>query len=96
MFFWLAMRASITLHNNMFHSITRGTMRFFHVNPSGRILNRFSKDMGSIDELLPSACIDVLQVYIILYNTFFSLNLHKILITLFMTNFSRSVYPLLA
>jgi hypothetical protein len=28
----------------------------------GRILNRFSKDMGSIDELLPSAMIDALQV----------------------------------
>ncbi|XP_077294803.1 putative multidrug resistance-associated protein lethal(2)03659 [Arctopsyche grandis] len=62
MFFWLAMRASINLHNNMFHSITRASMRFFHTNPSGRILNRFSKDMGSIDEVLPSACIDVLQI----------------------------------
>lgn len=28
----------------------------------GRILNRFSKDMGSIDEVLPSALIDCVQV----------------------------------
>lgn len=62
MFFWIAMRASTRLHNNMFAAITRAPMRFFHVNPSGRILNRFSKDMGAVDEVLPSAVIDVLQV----------------------------------
>nr|UTK61406.1 ABCC4 [Hyphantria cunea] len=62
MFFSMAMRASTGLHNNMFASITRAPMRFFHVNPSGRILNRFSKDMGSVDEVLPSALLDVLQI----------------------------------
>lgn len=46
----------------MFASITRATMRFFHTNTSGRILNRFSKDMGSIDELLTAAMIDCLQI----------------------------------
>lgn len=62
MFFSMAMRASTRLHNNMFSSITRAPMRFFHVNPSGRILNRFSKDMGAVDEVLPSALLDVLQI----------------------------------
>ncbi|CAH0600445.1 unnamed protein product [Chrysodeixis includens] len=62
MFFTMAMRASTRLHNNMFASITRAPMRFFHVNPSGRILNRFSKDMGAVDEVLPSALLDVLQI----------------------------------
>lgn len=37
-------------------------MRFFNTNSAGRILNRFSKDMGSIDELLTSAMIDCLQI----------------------------------
>lgn len=61
-FFKACMRASITLHDNMFTSITRATMYFFNTNNSGRILNRFSKDVGNIDEQLPSALIDVLQV----------------------------------
>lgn len=37
-------------------------MRFFNTNTSGRILNRFSKDMGAIDEFLPNAMIDCTQV----------------------------------
>lgn len=61
-FFTVCMRASTRLHNNMFNSITRATMRFFNTNTSGRILNRFSKDMGAIDELLPAAMIDCLQI----------------------------------
>ncbi|KRT78583.1 ABC transporter ATP-binding protein, partial [Oryctes borbonicus] len=61
-FFKTCMIASRRLHDSMFESITRATMRFFNTNPSGRILNRFSKDMGAIDELLPSALIDCLQI----------------------------------
>ncbi|XP_049822547.1 probable multidrug resistance-associated protein lethal(2)03659 isoform X1 [Aethina tumida] len=61
-FFSICMRASTNLHDNMFSSITRATMRFFNTNNAGRILNRFSKDMGSIDELLPAAMIDCLQI----------------------------------
>lgn len=61
-FFTICMRASIRLHDKMFSSITHATMRFFNLNPSGRILNRFSKDMGAIDELLPSALMDCLQI----------------------------------
>lgn len=61
-FFKVCMRASVNLHDSMFRSITRATMYFFNTNSSGRILNRFSKDMGAIDELLPAAMIDCLQI----------------------------------
>ncbi|CAB3379679.1 Hypothetical predicted protein [Cloeon dipterum] len=62
LFFKVCMNASVNLHDRMFSSITRATMYFFNTNQSGRILNRFSKDMGSIDELLPAAMIDALQI----------------------------------
>lgn len=63
-FFTVCNRASVNLHNRMFHSVVRSTMRFFNANPSGRILNRFSKDLGAIDELLPNAMIDTVQIFL--------------------------------
>lgn len=33
---------------------------------SGRILNRFSKDMGSLDELLPKALLDTVQSFTVI------------------------------
>ncbi|CAD5112466.1 DgyrCDS1687 [Dimorphilus gyrociliatus] len=45
--------ASINLHNKMFAKVMSVAMRFFHINPKGRILNRFSRDMGFIDTELP-------------------------------------------
>lgn len=62
--FQIAMRASRNLHNTMFNGVTRARMYFFHTNPSGRILNRFSKDMGQVDEILPSVMIDVIQIFL--------------------------------
>ncbi|XP_026324008.1 probable multidrug resistance-associated protein lethal(2)03659 isoform X4 [Hyposmocoma kahamanoa] len=61
-FFSLCMRSSIKLHDKMFECVSQSPMSFFHINPSGRILNRFSKDMGSVDELLPQAMIDCFQI----------------------------------
>ncbi|KAF2880617.1 hypothetical protein ILUMI_25557 [Ignelater luminosus] len=61
-FFTICMRASVNLHNKMFRSIIRASMRFFQTNTSGRILNRFSKDLGAIDEFLPNAMIDTFQI----------------------------------
>lgn len=61
-FFAVCMRASKKLHDKSFLSLLHSPMRFFDTNPSGRILNRFSKDMGTVDELLPKAIIDAMQV----------------------------------
>lgn len=61
------MRASRNLHNAMFLGVTRARMYFYHTNPSGRILNRFSKDMGQVDEVLPSVMIDVIQIFLQLF-----------------------------
>ncbi|XP_067897765.1 ATP-binding cassette sub-family C member 5-like [Heterodontus francisci] len=47
------LRASSRLHDELFHKILRGPMKFFDTTPSGRILNRFSKDMDEVDTRLP-------------------------------------------
>lgn len=56
------MRASKVLHERMFKSILYAPMRFFETNQSGRILNRFSKDIGSIDETLPNCISEAVQL----------------------------------
>ncbi|XP_061393041.1 probable multidrug resistance-associated protein lethal(2)03659 [Musca vetustissima] len=66
-FFNMAMRASQNLHNAMFRGIIRASMYFFNTNASGRILNRFSKDMGQIDENLPSVMIDAIQIFLSIF-----------------------------
>lgn len=62
LFYKLAMISSQKLHDTMFTSVLTAPMRFFDTNPSGRILNRFSKDMGAVDELLPKVILDAGQV----------------------------------
>ncbi|XP_023235791.1 multidrug resistance-associated protein 4-like isoform X1 [Centruroides sculpturatus] len=45
--------ASFKLHNNMFRCIIRTPISFLDNNPVGKILIRFSKDVSSMDNLLP-------------------------------------------
>uniref|UniRef100_I3KKZ5 ATP-binding cassette, sub-family C (CFTR/MRP), member 5 n=1 Tax=Oreochromis niloticus TaxID=8128 RepID=I3KKZ5_ORENI len=47
------LRASSKLHDELFHKILRCPMKFFDTTPTGRILNRFSKDMDEVDTRLP-------------------------------------------
>lgn len=61
-FFLMCMRASIKLHDKLFRGVTRATMYFYNNNPSGRILNRFSRDINNIDTLLPPSLIDCISV----------------------------------
>uniref|UniRef100_A0A182P629 Uncharacterized protein n=1 Tax=Anopheles epiroticus TaxID=199890 RepID=A0A182P629_9DIPT len=68
-FYQTSVRASQNLHDSMFAGCVSTTMRFYDTNPSGRILNRFSKDMGSVDELLPKAMLDASQIILSLCGT---------------------------
>ncbi|XP_034942268.1 probable multidrug resistance-associated protein lethal(2)03659 isoform X2 [Chelonus insularis] len=66
LFYVLCVRNSQSLHDRSFGALIRTSMRFFDTNPSGRILNRFSKDMGAIDELLPKALLDAGQIILMM------------------------------
>lgn len=35
---------------------------------SGRILNRFSKDIGALDELLPRFLLECVQIYLVMFS----------------------------
>uniref|UniRef100_A0A7N8WJ41 Multidrug resistance-associated protein 4 n=1 Tax=Mastacembelus armatus TaxID=205130 RepID=A0A7N8WJ41_9TELE len=61
-FFNVLVSSAQTLHTSMFNSILRTPLRFFDINPIGRILNRFSKDIGYLDSLLPWTFVDFFQV----------------------------------
>lgn len=64
-FFTVTMRASRNIHSKIFHGLLQAPMRFFDTNPTGRVLNRFSKDIGAIDETLPKVCLETTQVSIL-------------------------------
>ncbi|KAL3072338.1 hypothetical protein niasHT_034538 [Heterodera trifolii] len=53
--------AATRLHNRMLRRVLYATAAFFHRTPSGRILNRFSKDMDEIDVKLPFSAEALLQ-----------------------------------
>lgn len=65
-FFAICMRSSKKIHDKSFLRLLHSPMRFFEINPTGSILNRFSKDMGAVDELLPKSIIEGAQVNCVL------------------------------
>ncbi|XP_051884033.1 ATP-binding cassette sub-family C member 12 isoform X2 [Pristis pectinata] len=55
------LKASSTLHDNVFYKILHCPMKFFDTTPAGRIINRFSKDMDEVDVRLPFQAENFLQ-----------------------------------
>ncbi|KAI0238037.1 Multidrug resistance-associated protein 1 [Lamellibrachia satsuma] len=49
-----SVRASRVMHFNMLKNILRSPMAFFETTPTGRILNRFSHDVETVDDTLPT------------------------------------------
>ncbi|NWS84495.1 MRP2 protein, partial [Toxostoma redivivum] len=50
---WGSMQASRIMHQQLLSNILRAPMSFFDTTPVGRIVNRFAKDIFTVDETIP-------------------------------------------
>lgn len=66
-----SIRVSEKVHNDMLDSILKAPLQFFEVNPAGRILNRFSKDIYSLDQEIGPRFLDAIGVLFVLLSAFF-------------------------
>ena len=55
---------SRVLHDKMLFNILRSPMSFFDTTPLGRILNRFSKDIYTVDDLIPMSTMSFLFIFL--------------------------------
>jgi ATP-binding cassette subfamily C (CFTR/MRP) protein 4 len=62
-------RASKKLHYSLLTKVIFAPMTFFNHHSSGRILNRFSRDIGAIDEILPLSLINVFTGFFTIVGT---------------------------
>ncbi|KAF9122276.1 hypothetical protein BG015_005585, partial [Linnemannia schmuckeri] len=66
----MALRGSRHLHNAMLRPLIHAPMSFFDVTSSGKIVNRFSHDINSVDLELPLQFINMLFIAIISLSIF--------------------------
>ncbi|XP_022781787.1 multidrug resistance-associated protein 4-like isoform X2 [Stylophora pistillata] len=68
-FLLACLRCSEQLQDKMVTAVLKAPVFFFDSNPVGRILNRFSKDVGCLDELLPDTFLVSVQVFLLLLSS---------------------------
>lgn len=59
--FWGSLRASKKIHTQLLDAVMRAKFTFFDRTPLGRVMNRFSKDIESIDQEIASFSIGLLE-----------------------------------
>eukprot|EP01101_Sappina_pedata_P002041 TRINITY_DN1228_c0_g1_i4.p1 TRINITY_DN1228_c0_g1~~TRINITY_DN1228_c0_g1_i4.p1 ORF type:complete len:928 (+),score=257.64 TRINITY_DN1228_c0_g1_i4:1147-3930(+) len=65
-----AWRASRNIHSKVLYSVLHSPMSFFHKTPTGRIINRFSKDQAAVDQDLPENLSSALICLVTCISTF--------------------------
>ncbi|ELT96689.1 hypothetical protein CAPTEDRAFT_132588, partial [Capitella teleta] len=62
-FYRMSIKSSTSLHSKMYNSVIRAPISFFDKNPKGRIINRFSGDMGQMDNYLPDNLLEFVKFF---------------------------------
>ncbi|KPA78899.1 putative mitochondrial p-glycoprotein-like protein [Leptomonas pyrrhocoris] len=61
-FFHFARRASRRLHATLLYTVSSSTLTFFDRTPLGRVINRFSKDIYTLDDELPANVVPLVGI----------------------------------
>ncbi len=69
-FFYFAVKGNTMLHDKMVDAMVRAPMAFFDNNPTGRILNRFTKDIAIIDHIIITLALSIENEATLLFATF--------------------------
>ncbi|XP_064319960.1 ATP-binding cassette sub-family C member 2 isoform X2 [Phalacrocorax carbo] len=70
-----SMRASQVMHQQLLSNILRVPMSFFDTTPTGRIVNRFAKDIFTIDETIPMSFRSWLSCFMAIISTLLMISL---------------------
>jgi len=65
-FLAVSLRCFESLYDKVVLAVLQAPVLFFDSNPVGRIMNRFSKDVGRLDEVLPKTFLVALQIILLL------------------------------
>ena len=63
----ICLKCAERLHDKMVVAILQAPVLFFDSNPVGRILNRFSNDIGCVDEMLPKTFLAAMQMLLMIF-----------------------------
>nr|XP_057930599.1 cystic fibrosis transmembrane conductance regulator [Doryrhamphus excisus] len=65
------------LHEQMLSSVLRAPMALLNTMKTGRIMNRFTKDMATIDDMLPLVLFDLIQLTLIVLGAIFTVSIMR-------------------
>ncbi|XP_061780634.1 cystic fibrosis transmembrane conductance regulator [Nerophis lumbriciformis] len=63
------------LHEQMLSAVLRAPMALLNTMKTGRIMNRFTKDMATIDDMLPLVLFDLIQLTLIVLGAIFTVSI---------------------
>lgn len=68
-FLLASLKCSERLHDKIVVAVLQAPVLFFDSNPVGRIMNRFSKDIGCLDEVLPRTFLVAIQEVLVVFTS---------------------------